>query len=95
MEPDKVAFTLQAVELVQSIAPTQVETGEARGLILMKSKRWFEAQQQFEEILSRTEKRVMVLTKLIECSETLGDKIKQEVYRAQLATISRPTVAPR
>ncbi len=87
-EADKIPFALQVVELGLSIEPSNAILGFSRGSILMKRESWFEAIQQFEEILPVIDDRTNVLKKLILCSEKLNDEDKQFQYETELQTLT-------
>ncbi len=90
LETDKIPFALQVVELALSVEPSNALLGFSRGLILIKRESWFEAMQQFEEVLPVVEDRPTILKKLIECSEKLQDAEKQFQYETELEQITSP-----
>lgn len=92
LEPEKRPFVLEALELAMSVAPDKPAIGETRGFVLMKAERWFEARQQLEEVLPTSERQYLVLTSLVKCCEMLDDKVKREIYRAELERLPRPVV---
>jgi hypothetical protein len=90
LEPDKLPFAIQVVELAMTVAPTMNELGIARAHLLSKQERWFEAKQQLEDILPLVGDRITVLTKLVECCQKLGEDEQAADYQLQLERLTKP-----